>query len=375
MKPNQSAAQTELVIDVPSTLSTITIPTISSSLILRRFHAGYFIISLSFCGQTYLWRTLCESPLNDHLPINLRHRSIFFVLLWSFSLLILSIYTLVYILRCYFQFKLVKSEYLDNVGVNYLYVPWISWLLLLQSSPFISPLTTRYAVMYWLFVTPVLALDVKIYGQWFTKGKRILSVFANPASQFTVIANLVTSQAASHMRWKETAMFFLAIGITHYIVLFVTLYQRPAGSYQLPARLRPLFFLFVATPSVASLAWYSVSGSFGVASKIFLFLSFFHFASLICRPILFRKAMKKFNIAWWEYSFPLSVLALASTEYAHEVNESVAHGIMLILLALSAIVLKSLIIITVININNLFADDSHNFCPVTKPVSIQNSIK
>jgi hypothetical protein len=35
----------------------------------------------------------------------------------------------------------VKAEFLHHVGVNYLFAPWISWLLLLQSSPFITPKT------------------------------------------------------------------------------------------------------------------------------------------------------------------------------------------------------------------------------------------
>ena len=65
---------------------------------------------------------------------------------------------------------------------------------------------------------PVLALDIKIYGQWFTTEKR-----------FT-------------------------LGMVQYLVVFVTLYQRLSGSDQLPVMLRPVFFLFFAAPSMASLA-------------------------------------------------------------------------------------------------------------------------
>ncbi|KAL4330944.1 hypothetical protein AHAS_Ahas13G0450700 [Arachis hypogaea] len=34
-----------------------------------------------------------------------------------------------------------------------------------------APKTVPYLVLWWLFVVPVVMLDVKIYGQWFTKRK------------------------------------------------------------------------------------------------------------------------------------------------------------------------------------------------------------
>nr|CAD1842462.1 unnamed protein product [Ananas comosus var. bracteatus] len=69
---------------------------------------------------------------------------------------------------------------------------------------------------------------------------------ANPASQITVIANLVGARAAAQMGWRETAVCMFAVGMAHYLVLFVTLYQRFLGSNSLPAMLRPVFFLFFA---------------------------------------------------------------------------------------------------------------------------------
>jgi hypothetical protein len=67
------------------------------------------------------------------------------------------------------------------------------------------------------------ALDVKIYGQWFSKRKRFLSTFANPTSQLSVIGNLVGAQAAAKMGWKEIAIFLFSPGMVHYLVLFVHL--------------------------------------------------------------------------------------------------------------------------------------------------------
>ncbi|KAI4334128.1 hypothetical protein L6164_018858 [Bauhinia variegata] len=327
----------------------------SLSLILTKFHAGYFRITLSLSSQALLWKILIE-PIQDAHAL----RRVFslipciaFTLLWWLALFTLVILSLIYVLRCFFHFESVKSEFLNHVGVNYLFAPWISWLLLLESSPFFTPSTIYYQILWWVFVVPVLVLDVKIYGQWFTKGRRLLSTVANPTSKLSVIGNLVGAQAAAQMGWKEIAMCMFSLGIAHYLVLFVTLYQRLPGDNSLPAMLRPVFFLFIAAPSIASLAWDSISGKFDSASKMLFFLSLFLFMSLVSRPMLFKKAMRKFSVAWWAYSFPLTALALASAEYAQEVKGVTAHAIMFVLSTLSVLVSFVLMIVTTLNTNVL----------------------
>ncbi|KDP38581.1 hypothetical protein JCGZ_04506 [Jatropha curcas] len=326
---------------------------------LTRFHAGYFRISLSLGGQALLWKTLIvptdhANPL--HHLFHLFHPTGCLVL-WSFALFVLILLSLIYIMRCLFLLRMVKAEFSHHVGVNYLFAPWISWLLLLQSAPFMAPKTVSYLVLWWIFTVPVVALDIKIYGQWFTKGKRFLSMVANPTSQLSVIGNLVGAQAAANMGWKETAVCLFSLGIVHYFVLFVTLYQRFSGSDKLPAMLRPVFFLFLAAPSVACLAWEAIVGSFDIASKMLFFLSLFLFTSLVCRPTLFKRSMRRFNVAWWAYSFPLTVLAMASSEYAREVKTGIAHALMLLLSAFSVLVFLSLAAFTAFNTRMLLPDN------------------
>ncbi|XP_057455858.1 S-type anion channel SLAH4-like, partial [Lotus japonicus] len=155
---------------------------------------------------------------------------------------------------------------------------------------------------------------------------------------------------------------------SHYLVLFVTLYQRlPGYDNSLPPLLRPVFFLFFAGPSVASLAWRSICGEFDTASKMlffFLFPSSFLFMPLVSRPLLFKKSMKKFNVAWWAYSFPLTALALASAEYAHQVKGMItAHAVMLVLsLVLSLIsVVVSVVLMIVTALNTSMSLPANNF--------------
>ncbi|CAK9317283.1 unnamed protein product [Citrullus colocynthis] len=297
---------------------------------LRKFHAGYFRIGMSVGCQTLLWKIMAGKNQDLLHPT---------------------------ILIC---------EFLHHVGVNYLFAPWISWFLLLQSAPFLPPRATLYKVLWWVFAIPVVVLDVKIYGQWFTKGRRFLSSVANPTSQLSVIGNLVGAQAAGRMGWKESALCLFSLGIVHYLVLFVTLYQRFSGVDRLPSMLRPVFFLYIAAPSFASLAWESISGAFDTPSKMLFFLSLFLFTALICRPLLFKRAMKRFSIAWWAFSFPISALALASIEYYHQVKAFPAKILMLVLLIISVFVVISLVAATVLNSSLLLPDDDPLFNPTTQ---------
>ncbi|WCJ37541.1 S-type anion channel SLAH1 [Euphorbia peplus] len=211
----------------------------------------------------------------------------------------------------------------------------------------------------------MLLLDVKIYGQWFTKGKRSLSTAANPTSQLSVIGNLVGARAAALMGWNEISICLFSLGMTHYLVLFVTLYQRLSGGRCLPTMLRPAFFLFIAAPSVASLAWDSICGSFDNFAKMLFFLSLFLFLSLVSRPKLFQKSTRKFNVAWWAYSFPLTVLALASADYAQEVKGGVAHSLMLLLSSISVLVSLFLIFFTAKNTSCFFPPQDPTLAPTS----------
>lgn len=64
--------------------------------------------------------------------------------------------------------------------------------------------------------------------------------------------------------------------------------------------------------------------------------------------------MRKFNVAWWAYSFPLTALALASVEYAQEVRGGAAHALMLFFSTLSVLVSFLLMVFTALHTNLMF---------------------
>ncbi|KAE8712645.1 putative F-box protein [Hibiscus syriacus] len=121
----------------------------------------------------------------------------------------------------------------------------------------------------------------------------------------------------------------------------------------LPTQLRPAFFLYFAAPSMASLAWQSIDND--IHGIPFVKPSLIVPLTQVCRPTLFKRSMKRFNVEWWAYSFPLSVLALASMQYAEEVKGSIANLVMLLLSAFSFLVSLGLIIFALLS--NISLDD------------------
>ena len=135
--------------------------------ILTRFHAGYFRISLALSGQALLWRTLSDTstePTALRRPVLRSLPSAAFVLLWCLALLTLVALCALYAARCVLRFPAVRAEFRHHVGMNYLFAPWISWLLLLQATPFLRPEAPSYHLLWWAFSLPILMLDVKVYG-------------------------------------------------------------------------------------------------------------------------------------------------------------------------------------------------------------------
>jgi len=369
-----------------NTNNEITKPSHSRLPILTKIHVGYFFICLSFGAQALLWKSLSKHNKDSY---SLWHGfnfmpSFAFLLLWCVALFIATTLSLLYVLKCIFHFDMVKEEFSHYIGVNCMYAPWISWLLMLQSAPMILHTTPCYRALCLAFSFMILVIDVKLYGQWFTTKRRFLSIVANPTSQVSVIGNLVSARVIAEIGWKESAVVMFSIGSVFYLVIFITLYQRQKSGNQFPTVLRPAYFLFFAAPSMASLAWKSILGAFVTPSKMLLFLSFFLFMSQVlfwysnllyifvcfnlfdgnegvkvccwmqaCRPAMFKKSIKRLNVTWWLYSFPLTFLGLACGEYAEDVKSGMAPWLMLVICMVSVLVFIALMIVTVLRIEML----------------------
>ncbi|KAM7498318.1 hypothetical protein LguiA_022732 [Lonicera macranthoides] len=78
--------------------------------------------------------------------------------------------------------------------------------------------------------------------------------------------------------------------------------------------------------------------------------------------------MSKFNVAWWAYSYTLTLLALASTEYAQASKTTASHVLMLFLSALSVVVPPVLLVFAALNakVRSLPTQNHPTRCPNIK---------
>ncbi|XP_057815270.1 guard cell S-type anion channel SLAC1-like [Cryptomeria japonica] len=153
-------------------------------------------------------------------------------------------------------------EFYNRVRVNYFFVPWIAGILLMLGLPSSVAPDKVQPILWCILMAPIVVLELKIFGQWFTKGKRSLGRTTNPSTYLSVIGNFMVAQLAMRVDWKEVAMFFFTMGLVHYVVVFVTLYERLSSDVTVSRKLSLMFFLFITAPTSASLTWQGISGSF-----------------------------------------------------------------------------------------------------------------
>lgn len=250
---------------------------------LLRFPIGTFGVALGLGSQTMLWKTLAQVPEMAflHIPLWINFY------LWCLALLCFVVVFFTYLLKVHYYFEAVRREYHHPVRVNFFFAPWIAAMFLTIGVP-PKIATTVHPAVWCCFMLPIFCLELKIYGQWLSGGQRRLSKVANPTTHLSVVGNFVGSTLAAIVGWKEPAIFFWAVGLAHYLVLFVTLYQRLPTNETLPSDLHPVFFLFVAAPSAASVAWMRIVGEFDYVSRLVFFISLFLYSSLIVRINFFR---------------------------------------------------------------------------------------
>ncbi|KAK4489592.1 hypothetical protein RD792_005404 [Penstemon davidsonii] len=320
---------------------------------LLRFPINSFGICLGVSSQAIMWKALATSPSTKFLHVSPDVN----IVLWFISVATVLIVASIYALKVTFYFEAVRREYYHPIRVNFFFAPWTTLLFLaLGIPPSISP--TLHASLWYVLMTPIFCLELKIYGQWMSGGQRRLSRVANPSNHLSIVGNFVGALLGASMGLKEGPTFFFAVGLAHYTVLFVTLYQRLPTNETLPKELHPVFFLFVATPSVASMAWARLQGSFDYGSKIAYFISLFLYFSLAVRVNFFRGI--RFSLAWWAYTFPMTGAAVATIRYSTAVPNLLTKTLAVALCTVATLTVSSLLVTTLIHafvLGDLFPND------------------
>ncbi|XP_022923216.1 guard cell S-type anion channel SLAC1-like [Cucurbita moschata] len=310
---------------------------------LLRFPIGCFGICLGLSSQAVLWRALATSPATKFL-----HVSPFInIAIWLLATAAVCSVFVAYILKCIFYFEAVKREYFHPIRVNFFFAPWVVFMFLAIGAPprFVSePL---HPAVWCAFMGPYFLLELKIYGQWLSGGKRRLCKVVNPSTHLSVVGNFVGAILAAKCGWLEAAKFLWSVGFAHYLVVFVTLYQRLPTSEALPKELHPVYSMFIAAPSAASIAWQTIYGEFDGLSRTCFFIALFLYISLVVRITFFTGF--RFSLAWWSYTFPMTTASVATIKYAEHVPTIVSKGLALTLSFMSSTMVSLLFVSTLLH--------------------------
>ncbi|KAF3786996.1 S-type anion channel [Nymphaea thermarum] len=282
---------------------------------LLRFPISSFGICLGLSSQAILWKTLSSAPSLTFLHVS----PIVNLVLWFASIAIVALISTIYTLKIIFYFEAVRREYYHPIRINFFFAPWIACLFLVMGLP---PLLVKTVPpMAWYFLmAPIFCLELNIYGQWMSGGRR-LSKVANPSNHLSIVGNFVGALLGATMGLKEGPLFFFAIGFAHYAVLFVTLYQRLPTNEKLPKELHP---------------------------------------DLEDCPPLGSRVIGRFSLAWWAYTFPMTGASIATIKYTNEAPHAVNLALSIALSCISSVIVTSLLITTVIHafvLRDLFPND------------------
>ncbi|XP_033133003.1 S-type anion channel SLAH2 isoform X1 [Brassica rapa] len=347
---------------------------------LLRFPITSFGMCLGVSSQAIMWKTLATTKAEKflHLTQVVNH------VLWWISLVLLLSFSITYLFKTIFFFEAVRREFKHPIRVNFFFAPLISVLFLALGIPH-SITSSLPSILWYFFMAPILLLEMKIYGQWMSGGQRRLSKVANPTNHLSIVGNFAGALLGASLGLKEGPMFFFSVGLAYYLVLFVTLYQRLPTNETLPKELHPVFFLFVAAPAVASMAWTAISASFDIGSRIAYFISLFLYFSLVIiylfiyivpcdtrnvhihvfcflfqvvRINFFRGF--KFSLAWWAYTFPMTAVATATIKYSGEVTGLATQILAVLLSGAATLTVIGVLVLTVVHAfvkRDLFPND------------------
>ncbi|KAM0843252.1 hypothetical protein ACQ4PT_057840 [Festuca glaucescens] len=319
---------------------------------LLRFPISAFGMVLGVSSQAILWKTLATAPPTAFLHVSLAVAHA----LWYVSLALMGLVSCIYLLKVVFYFEAVRREFYHPIRANFFFAPWIACLFLVQGAPI--EMTEVHHGVWYLLMAPIFCLELKIYGQWMSGGQRRLSKVANPSNHLSVVGNFVGALLGAKMGLREGPIFFFAVGVAHYIVLFVTLYQRLPTNVTLPKELHPVFFLFVAAPSVASMAWAKINGKFDNGARVAYFIALFLYMSLAVRINFFRGF--RFSLAWWAYTFPMTGASIATITYATEVTNLLTRTLSIGLSGIATVTVAGLLVTTMFHafvLRDLFPND------------------
>ena len=163
-------------------------------------------------------------------------------------------------------------------------------------------------------------------------GQRSELAHTDPIWFFPLVGNMVAAATGVDHASLELLWFFFSVGFAFWITMFMAVFQRMMLHPPFPEKLTPTFFVLIAPPAVAFLAYYELAGSLDAFGRVL------YYAALFMTLLLFANLRSfvrlGFSLLAWSYTFPLAAIVLATFVMTSETGSAwlrVIAGVLLVI--------------------------------------------
>jgi tellurite resistance protein len=231
---------------------------------------------------------------------------IYEILLIIDTMLFLGIFT-AYMFKWLLYPEAVKKEFYHPIKSSFMAAISISFLLVSIAYYDYAP---TLSILLWYVGTPLqLAFTLIVIRYWI--GNELKVVHSNPAWFIPIVGNVLVPVVGVEAAPALVSLFFFALGLFFWIVLFTIMMYRIIFHHPLAKKLVPTLFILIAPPAVGFVSYMRISnGSIDTLSMFLYFLALFTFFLLLFMVRMFDA--KQFFISWWAYTFPLAAMTIAT---------------------------------------------------------------
>lgn len=222
------------------------------------------------------------------------------------TLLFLFIFS-AYMFKVLIYLDAVKKEFYHPIKSSFMAAIPISFLLLSIAYYDYNPLIS---IFLWYIGAPLqLLFTLIVIRYWIHNELKV--VHSNPAWFIPIVGNVLVPIIGVEAAPISISIFFFAIGMFFWIVLFTIMIYRLVFHHPLAKKLIPTFFIFIAPPAVGFVSYFRITnGSIDMMSMFLYYIALFILLLLLFMIKMYD--VKEFFISWWAYTFPLAALSIAT---------------------------------------------------------------
>ncbi len=231
---------------------------------------------------------------------------IYGILLLIDTVLFLAIFT-AYMFKWLLYPEAVKKEFYHPIKSSFMAAISISFLLLSIAFYDFAP---TVAILLWYIGAPLqLMFTLIIIRYWIHNELKV--VHSNPAWFIPIVGNLLVPVVGVEAAPVWVSLFFFALGLFFWMVLFTIMMYRIVFHHPLAKKLVPTLFILIAPPAIGFISYFRITnGSIDMFSMFLYFIALFTLLLLLFMIRMFDT--KQFFISWWAYTFPLAAITIAT---------------------------------------------------------------